>query len=101
MTAALTYEYRARDKAGAVQTGQMDASSPAAVAGALRTKGYLPLRIDEKKRTALSSLTRLPGRLNSPTKRPWNSGGRSKKAWAVRRFSPTLRTSTKAPVWKK
>jgi len=61
MTTALTYEYRARDKAGAVHVGQMEASSPAAVAGMLGTKGYLPLRIDEKKRTALQRDIQVPG----------------------------------------
>lgn len=61
MTTALNYEYRARDKAGAVHAGQMEASSPTAVAGTLREKGYIPLRIEEKKVTALQREVRIPG----------------------------------------
>lgn len=61
MTTALTYEYRARDKTGAVHAGQMEGSSPSAVAGTLRQKGYVPLRIDEKKMTALQRDIQIPG----------------------------------------
>lgn len=61
MTTALNYEYRARDKTGAVHAGQMVASSPTAVAGTLREMGYIPLRIEEKKVTALQREVRIPG----------------------------------------
>ncbi len=61
MTTALTYEYRARDNTGAVHAGQMDASSTSAVAGTLREKGYIPLRIDEVKTTGLQKEIRIPG----------------------------------------
>jgi type IV pilus assembly protein PilC len=55
------YEYRARDRGGSVHAGQMGASSSAAVAGTLREKGYIPLRIDEKKSSALEKEISIPG----------------------------------------
>jgi type IV pilus assembly protein PilC len=58
---SLTYEYRARDRGGSVHAGQMEGSSAAAVAGTLREKGYVPLRIDEKKARALDKEITLPG----------------------------------------
>ena len=61
MTTALTYEYRAKDKAGAVHAGQMEGSSSAAVATTLREKGYVPLRIDEKRSTTLQKEIQIPG----------------------------------------
>jgi type IV pilus assembly protein PilC len=61
MTEALTFEYRAKDKSGAIHAGQMEGSSTAAVAGTLREKGYVPLRIDEKKATALQKEIQIPG----------------------------------------
>jgi len=61
MTTALTYDYRAKDKSGAVHAGQMEGSSSAAVATTLREKGYVPLRIDEKKSTTLQKEIRIPG----------------------------------------
>ena len=61
MTTALTYEYRARDKSGAIHAGQMEGSSPSAVAGTLREKGYIPLRIDERKAMSLQKEIQIPG----------------------------------------
>ena len=61
MTTALTYDYKARDKSGSIHAGQMEASSAAAVAGTLREKGYVPLKIDERKSTALQKEIRIPG----------------------------------------
>ncbi len=61
MTTALTYEYRAKDKSGAIHAGQMEGSSSAAVATTLREKGYVPLRIDEKKSTTLQKEIQIPG----------------------------------------
>lgn len=60
-TATSTFEYRARDRSGGVHAGQMEGSSAAAVAGALREKGYVPLRIDEKKSSALDKELSIPG----------------------------------------
>ena len=61
MTTALTYEYRAKDKSGAIHAGQMEGSSSAAVATTLREKGYVPLRIDEKQSTTLQREIQIPG----------------------------------------
>ena len=61
MTTALTYEYRARDRTGSVHAGQMTAPSPTAVADTLRDKGYVPLRIGEKKTTVLQKDIQIAG----------------------------------------
>jgi type IV pilus assembly protein PilC len=61
MTTALTYEYRAKDKTGAIHAGQMEGSSSSAVATTLRDKGYVPLRIDEKRSTTLQKEIQVPG----------------------------------------
>jgi type IV pilus assembly protein PilC len=58
---ALTYDYRARDKSGTIHSGQMEGSSPSAVAGTLREKGYIPLRIDARKSTTLQKDIQIPG----------------------------------------
>jgi type IV pilus assembly protein PilC len=57
----LSYDYRARDKSGAIHAGKMEGSSSAAVAGALREKGYIPLRIDARKSTTLHKEIQIPG----------------------------------------
>jgi type IV pilus assembly protein PilC len=56
-----TFEYRARDRSGGVHAGMMEGSSSAAVAGALREKGYVPLRIEEKRSSALDRQLSIPG----------------------------------------
>ncbi len=61
MTTSVTYEYKARDKTGQVHSGRMDGESARAVAGTLREKGYIPLRIDEKRSTALEKELQIPG----------------------------------------
>lgn len=61
MTATLQYEYRARDKSGAIHAGEMEGSSASAVAGTLREKGFVPLRIDEKKSSGLQKELAIPG----------------------------------------
>ncbi len=58
---ALTFDYRARDKSGTIHSGQMEGSSPSAVAGTLREKGYIPLRIDARKSTTLQKEIQIPG----------------------------------------
>lgn len=60
-TTQTTFEYRARDRSGGVHAGQMEGSSATAVAGTLREKGYVPLRIDEKKARALDKELSIPG----------------------------------------
>jgi type IV pilus assembly protein PilC len=57
----MTFEYRARDRSGGIHAGVLEGSSSAAVASALREKGYVPLRIDEKRSSALDKEFSLPG----------------------------------------
>ena len=59
--ATLTFEYKVRDRAGAMQTGQMEASSSAAVAKTLRDKGFVPLKIAERQIGSLEKEVKLPG----------------------------------------
>jgi len=62
MTASsTTFEYRARDRSGGIHAGVMEGSSSAAVASALREKGYVPLRVDEKRSSALDKELSIPG----------------------------------------
>jgi type IV pilus assembly protein PilC len=58
---ALTFEYRARDRAGAVREGHLEASSSAAVVRTLQEKGLVPLRVSEFRVTALNKEIKLPG----------------------------------------
>lgn len=60
MTTA-TFEYRARDRKGAIHAGRMEGSSSSAVAGALREKGFVPLKIEEKRASALDKELSVPG----------------------------------------
>lgn len=57
----MTFEYRVRDRAGTVQSGQMEAASSAAVAKTLRDKGFVPLKIAERQLGSLDKEFRLPG----------------------------------------
>ena len=61
MSPALTFEYRARDRAGLVREGQLEASSAAAVARTLQEKGLVPLRVSERRVTALDKEVKIPG----------------------------------------
>jgi type IV pilus assembly protein PilC len=45
--ATLTYEYKVRDRSGAVKTGKLDAESPSQVASKLKSMGYAPLSINQ------------------------------------------------------
>ena len=56
-----TFEYRARDRAGSIHAGQMEGSSSAVVAKTLRDKGYVPLKIEEKRISALEKDVTIPG----------------------------------------
>lgn len=60
MTTA-TFEYRARDRKGGVHAGAMEGSSSAAVALALRDKGFVPLKIEERRVSALDRELSFPG----------------------------------------
>ncbi|MFH1329287.1 MAG: type II secretion system F family protein [Actinomycetota bacterium] len=57
----MTFEYKVRNRAGGVQRGQMEAASSASVARALRDKGFVPLRITERRVGTLDKAVRLPG----------------------------------------
>ena len=57
----MTFEYKIRDRAGSVQTGQMEAASSAAVAKTLRDKGFVPLKIAERRVGSLDKEVKLPG----------------------------------------
>lgn len=58
---ATTYVYKVRDKSGQIQDGEMEAGSQAAVAKALRDKGFNPISVDEKKDSALQKEIKIPG----------------------------------------
>ena len=58
---ATTFKYKIRNKAGEVQDGEMEGSSQAAVATALRNRGLNPISIEEKKASALQSEIKIPG----------------------------------------
>jgi type IV pilus assembly protein PilC len=60
-TTTTMFEYRARDRSGGIHAGMMEGSSSAAVASALREKGYVPLRVDEKRTSALDKQLSIPG----------------------------------------
>lgn len=61
MTTLSSFEYRARDRKGGIHAGNMDGASSAAVALALRDKGFVPLRIEERKVSALDKEISIPG----------------------------------------
>jgi len=58
---AATFAYKVRDKDGNVHNGEMEASSQAKVASALRQRGFQPIAIEEKQESALSKEIRIPG----------------------------------------
>jgi type IV pilus assembly protein PilC len=57
----VTYEFRARDRSGNVHAGAMEGSSSSAVATALRERGFIPLRIDERRESRLDKEISIPG----------------------------------------
>lgn len=58
---ATTFTYKIRDKAGKIKEGEMEGGSKAAVAKALRERGFNPISVDEKKTSALQSEIKIPG----------------------------------------
>ena len=56
-----TYVYKVRDKSGQIQDGEMEAGSQAAVAKALRDRGFNPISVDEKKSSAFQAEIKIPG----------------------------------------
>ena len=58
---ATTFTYKVKDKTGNLHDGEMQASSQAAVAKALRERGFVPVSVDEKKSSALEKEIKIPG----------------------------------------
>ena len=58
---AATFAYKVRDKEGNVHSGEMEASSQAKVASALRQRGFQPIAIEEKQDSALNKEITIPG----------------------------------------
>jgi len=61
VTTTTTFEYKARDRTGSVQTGSMEGGSSAAVAKVLRDRGFVPLRVSEQKVGGLDREIKIPG----------------------------------------
>lgn len=59
--AATTFAYRVRDRSGTITSGEIEGSSSAAVARALRERGMVPLQIEEKKASVLQMELKIPG----------------------------------------
>ncbi|NQV05651.1 type II secretion system F family protein, partial [bacterium] len=58
---SLTFEYKGRDRNGAIQSGTMEATSPGAVAKTLRDKGFMPIRVVETKKSGFDKDIKIPG----------------------------------------
>ncbi len=59
-----TFQYRVRDRAGKIHTGDVEASSAELVARNLRDRGLIPLSIERKRTTGLNQEIRIPGLTN-------------------------------------
>jgi type IV pilus assembly protein PilC len=58
--ATATYEYKVRDRAGAMKTGTLDAESPSQVASKLKQMGYAPISITQAN-AGMSKEIKIPG----------------------------------------
>jgi type IV pilus assembly protein PilC len=58
--ATATYEYKVRDRAGAMKTGKLDAESPTQVAAKLKQMGYAPVSITQAN-AGMSKELKIPG----------------------------------------
>ena len=58
---ALTFEYKVRDKAGALVEGQLDGDSMALVVRRLREMGYMPISVTPKSAVSLNTEIKIPG----------------------------------------
>ena len=58
--ATATYEYKVRDKTGALKSGKLDAETPAQVASKLKSMGYAPLSISQTN-AGMSKELKIPG----------------------------------------
>lgn len=61
MTTATSFEYRARDRAGGLHEGIMEGPSASVVANVLRSKGYVPLRVEKQSDSVLKKELHVPG----------------------------------------
>ena len=59
--ATLTYEYKVRDRAGAMKSGTLEAESAALVATKLKSMGYAPVSITQSGSAGLSKEFKMPG----------------------------------------
>ncbi len=64
MAATLTYQYSVRDRRGKIVSGQLEADSQAAVVQRLKSMGYAPLQISEKKNAGMKTEIKIPGLSN-------------------------------------
>jgi type IV pilus assembly protein PilC len=58
---ALTFDYKVRDKAGALVEGQLDGDSMALVVRRLREMGYMPISVTPKSAVNLKTEIKIPG----------------------------------------
>jgi len=56
-----TFTYRVRDKSGKVVSGEIEGSSPAVVAKALRDRGMIPLQVEQKRSGMMQMEIKIPG----------------------------------------
>lgn len=56
-----TYEYKARNRAGDIKTGELEGPNSKAVVAALRESGLIPISVDEVKTGGLQKEIRIPG----------------------------------------
>ncbi|HUG74264.1 MAG TPA: type II secretion system F family protein [Acidimicrobiia bacterium] len=61
MSSAVSYDYRARDRSGSLHEGVMEGPNASAVAHVLRSKGYVPLKVEKRTVSALRKEITLPG----------------------------------------
>ena len=61
MSDTAIFEYKVRDQSGHVQQGEIEGQSSAAVVKTLRSRGLVPLLVEEKKSSALSKEIKIPG----------------------------------------
>jgi type IV pilus assembly protein PilC len=59
-SSTMTFEYRARDRAGKMHEGVMEGPSAAVVATTLRSKGYVPLKVDRQTTSVLKKEINIP-----------------------------------------
>jgi type IV pilus assembly protein PilC len=61
MAATLTFEYSVRDRRGKIVNGKLEADSQAAVVQKLKSMGYAPLQVTQKKTSGMQTEISIPG----------------------------------------